>query len=96
MTSQKAWTLVKLHESNGKLDAIGDNGRAGGAGQMWWSFRKDNWPAWGWNVLEMLDGLAFVACLAKHSPITSLREFYETVYNPGSKAPDLPAEDVEF
>lgn len=95
MTVAEAWNAVKQHESGNRLDAIGDNGRAGGAGQMWWVFRRDYWPSWAWNVLETLDRLAFANCLEKHKPINSLREFYETVYNPHAQAADLPEDQVE-
>lgn len=95
MTIREAWQFVKQRESQGRLDAIGDDGRAGGAGQMWWVFRKTYWPAWCWRALEVLDGVAFEAAIKRHSPVTSLRDFYEHTYNPHSSAPELPTEAVE-
>ena len=93
MTLNEAWEHVKMHESRNRLDEIGDDGRAGGAAQMWWVFRKDHWPAWCWNVLEAMDRLAFAACLKRH-PGKTLRQWYETVYNPNAHAPDLPDDPV--
>ncbi len=62
---------------------------------MWWNFRRDYWPAWCWQALETMDALAFKACLKRHAPIPSLREFYDSVYNPGALASDLPDEPVD-
>lgn len=90
---EQAWHLVCQHESRGQLDAIGDDGMAGGAGQMWWSFRRDYWPTWAWNVLEALDAKAFRNFVLKHPGLT-LRELYEQHYNPHGSAPDLPAEPI--
>lgn len=94
MTIDEAWEHVKRHESpayrdHGVLSEIGDDGRAIGTGQMWGVFRKDYWPLWCWNVLEAMDRLAFKECLRRH-PGKTLRQWYETVYNPNSHAPDLP------
>lgn len=93
LSFSQAWGFLKQHESKGDIRAIGDDGRAGGAGQMWWVFRKDYWPDWCWQALEKMDQLAFRECLRRH-PGKTLRQFYETVYNPHSSAPDLPDEPV--
>lgn len=93
LTFDQAWGFLKAHESKGDLSAIGDDGRAGGAGQMWWVFRKDYWPPWCWLALEQMDKMALRNCLVKHPGLT-FRHFYETVYNPHSTAPDLPDEPV--
>lgn len=93
LTLEQAWAALKQHESKGNIRAIGDAGKAAGAGQMWWVFRLDYWPSWCWEALERMDAIAFRNCLAKH-PGLSLRQFYETVYNPHSSAPDLPDEPV--
>lgn|SRR5574340_56799 len=97
MTISDAWRLVVKHESNGDPQAIGDDGRAAGLGQMWWVFRKDYWPSWAWSILEIADNAAFVNFVRRHphDAAQGLRHLYENVYNPHAVAPDLPTEKID-
>lgn len=92
----EAWDIVTRHESRGNERAIGDSGRAAGMGQEWWIFRKQWWPSWCWDLLAQLDYLAFRACMRATLKERSLREWYETVYNPNAVAPDLPSCSVRI
>lgn len=103
MTIAEAWAQLEARESGGKLDCIGDDGRAGGVGQMWWVYRQTWWPAWCWEVLAAMDYLGFRKQVqyelrkAKVSGTTlSLRTFYEHHYNPGSNAPELSSDSIEI
>ena len=97
MTIETAWGFVQRHESQGDLEAIGDDGRAGGVGQMWWVFRREWWPDWCWKLLAVMDGLAFRRCVMARGKGLTLREFYCTVYNPGAKdVEDLPDAPLEL
>jgi hypothetical protein len=98
LTLEQAWLLVVKRESKGVADAIGDDGKAAGLGQMWWVFRKDYWPPWAWMVLAVADQIAFSNCVKRHPAAASvgLRHFYETVYNPHASAPELPDEQINL
>ena len=69
-----------------RLRAIGDGGLAGGYYQQHWAWRVDNWPAWAWAVLRMLDRLGLENYCAKHAG----KKAWEiaTEYNLGHRGPD--------
>jgi hypothetical protein len=69
-----------------RLRAIGDGGLAGGYYQQHWKWRVDNWPAWAWSVLRMLDRLGLENYCVKH-PGKTARELADA-YNLGHEAPD--------
>lgn len=69
-----------------RMRAIGDHGLAGGYYQQHWDWRVDNWPAWAWAVLRMLDRLALENFCSKHRDWTA-RELADD-YNLGHEAPD--------
>ena len=93
----EAWEHVKDRESGGNIRAIGDGGMAAGAGQMWWVFRKDWWPAWAWELLEALDYMAFRKFVKANAALgLTLRGLYEEHYNPHSRAPELPDEMIDL
>ncbi len=94
MTITRAWALIIELESRGNTQAIGDDGRAGGLGQMWWVFRKDYWPPWAWNVLAELDYIAF-RTFVRANPALNLRELYNRHYDPGSQNSTLPEEFLD-
>jgi hypothetical protein len=98
VTLQEAWAAVVAHESGGRLEAIGDDGRACGLGQMWWVFRKDYWPHWAWLALAAADQVAFENCVKRHKDAASvgLRHFYTTIYNPRAVAADLASDPIVF
>ena len=75
-----------LKNEDDRLHAIGDGGLAGGYYQMHWSWRYDNWPAWAWWVLRVLDRIGLEAYCVKHAPRTA-RELAD-LYNLGHQAPD--------
>ena len=92
MTSKQWKQMIGEAETGGlprtetRLDAIGDNGLAGGYYQMHWVWRKDYWPSWAWLVLRWMDELALDYFLAQH-PNRAASELAD-IYNLGHAAPD--------
>jgi hypothetical protein len=75
-----------LKDEDARLRAIGDGGLAGGYYQQHWNWRVDNWPAWAWSVLRMLDRIGLEIFAAKH-PGKPARQLAD-LYNLGHAAPD--------
>ena len=69
-----------------RLQAIGDNGLAGGFFQQHWAWRVDYWPAWAWALLRVIDAIAIENLCAKHSGTTA--RGLADLYNLGHLAPD--------
>jgi hypothetical protein len=69
-----------------RLRAIGDRGLAGGYYQQHWAWRVDNWPAWAWQVLCLLDRLGLESFAHKHAGKTA-RELAD-LYNAGHPTVD--------
>lgn len=75
-----------LVNEDARLRAIGDGGLAGGYYQQHWKWRIDNWPAWAWQVLRMLDRLGLENYCVKHQG--KLAHELADLYNLGHSAPD--------
>jgi DNA-directed RNA polymerase subunit N (RpoN/RPB10) len=75
-----------LKNEDERLRSIGDGGLAGGYYQQHWKWRIDNWPAWAWSVLRMLDRLGLENYCAKRSGMTAHQ--LADLYNLGHLAPD--------
>lgn len=69
-----------------RMMAIGDGGLAGGRYQQHWAWRKDYWPSYAWEILEMLDARAINNYLSRHRNMTARDLAHE--YNLGHEAPD--------
>jgi len=84
--------MIALAESHGKVRAFGDSWRASGLYQMHMEWRADYWPAWGWEVLALVDRYAiehFIACERDGTPRkpTTARALAD-LYNLGHAAAD--------
>lgn len=55
-----------LRTEDERLRAIGDSGLAAGFYQQHWAWRVDNWPAWAWPLLRVLDAIGLENYCAKH------------------------------
>lgn len=69
-----------------RLDAVGDDGLAGGFYQMHWAWRQDNWPLFAWQTLRVLDALALEGYCRANRNLTA-RQLADK-YNLGHLAPD--------
>jgi hypothetical protein len=75
-----------IKDEDARLRAIGDGGLAGGYYQQHWNWRVDNWPAWAWSVLRMLDRLGLENFVAKGKGRTAGQ--LADLYNLGHAARD--------
>lgn len=92
MTRAQFVNMIAIAESDDKVKAFGDSWRASGRYQMHMEWRADYWPAWGWEVLALLDRWALEHFILFHEdgskrPPATARALAD-LYNLGHPAAD--------
>jgi hypothetical protein len=97
MTRSQWVNMIAIAESDDRVKVFGDTWRASGRFQMHMEWRSDYWPAWGWEVLALIDRWAlehfvlFHADGSKRTPVPA--RALADLYNLGHPAAD-PAYDA--